>query len=71
MLSFKGYYNNKALLQVQTTQGDWEAERQDRLQADRDRERAKQIILKLQEENWRLRKSRTVSHFHINTARYR
>ena len=40
---------------------DWAAERESRLQADRDKDKAKQMILKLQEENWGLRKAQSVS----------
>lgn len=46
---------------MKSRETDWAAERENRLQADRDKERAKQMILKLQEENWGLRKARSVS----------
>ncbi len=46
---------------MKSRETDWATERENRLQADRDKEKAKQMILKLQEENWGLRKARSVS----------
>ena len=46
---------------MKALESDLSAERQNRLQADRERGVAKQMILKLQQENWGLRKGRSVS----------
>lgn len=46
---------------MKASEADLATERQNRLLANREKEVAKQLILKLQEENWGLRKARSVS----------
>jgi hypothetical protein len=48
---------------MKARESDLATERQNRLQSDREKEVAKQMILKLQQENWGLRKARSVSFF--------
>ncbi|EFX74100.1 uncharacterized protein LOC124210104 [Daphnia pulex] len=46
-------------IQMKARESDLATERQNRLQSDREKEVAKQMILKLQQENWGLRKARS------------
>ncbi len=54
---------------MKARESDLATERQNRLQADREKEVAKQMILKLQQENWGLRKARSVSFVHFLWSR--
>ena len=51
---------------MKARESDLTDERKNRLQADREKEVAKQLILKLQQENWGLRKARSVRFFIIH-----
>jgi hypothetical protein len=51
---------------MKARESDLADERKNRLQADREKEVAKQMILKLQQENWGLRKDRSVRFFIIH-----
>ena len=51
---------------MKARESDLADERKNRLQADREKEVAKQMILKLQQENWGLRKTRSVRFFIIH-----
>jgi hypothetical protein len=51
---------------MKARESDLADERKNRLQADREKEVAKQMILKLQQENWGLRKARSVRFFIIH-----
>jgi hypothetical protein len=55
---------------MKARESDLAAERQNRLQADREKEVAKQMILKLQQENWGLRKARSVRFLHFLTINH-
>ena len=51
---------------MKARESDLTDERKNRLQADREKEVAKQLIIKLQQENWGLRKNRSVRFFIIH-----
>lgn len=53
---------------MKARESDLATERQNRLQSDREKEVAKQMILKLQQENWGLRKARSVSFCTFSTV---
>lgn len=52
---------------MKAVEADLAVERQNRLLANREKEVAKQMIFKLQEENWGLRKARSVRFQHFRT----